>query len=56
MTLGADGAQARVPDGEILRQPAILAGEVGRIGGGDAFTAGFLYAWLTFADVDCDWR
>lgn len=52
MTLGADGALARVPDGENLRQPAILAGEVGRIGGGDAFTAGFLYAWLSFNDVD----
>lgn len=51
MTLGADGAVARTPAGEILRQPAILAGEVGRIGGGDAFTAGFLYAWLTFADI-----
>ena len=52
MTLGADGAVARTPAGEILRQPAILAGEVGRIGGGDAFTAGFLYAWLTFADIE----
>jgi len=52
MTLGADGAQARAPEGENLRQPAILAGEVGRIGGGDAFTAGFLYAWLTFGDIE----
>ena len=52
MTLGQAGAQARRPGGEVLRQPAILAGEVGRIGGGDAFTAGFLYAWLTFADIE----
>ena len=52
MTLGADGAQAATPDGAILQQPAILAGEVGRIGGGDAFTAGFLYAWLTFNDIE----
>ena len=52
MTLGAGGALARDTDGAILHQTAILAGEVGRIGGGDAFTAGFLYAWLAFADVD----
>ena len=51
MTLGKDGAGAIRPDGERFRQSAILAGEVGRIGGGDAFAAGFLYAWLTFADV-----
>ncbi|MCY3833600.1 MAG: sugar kinase [Chloroflexi bacterium] len=51
MTLGQGGAQARTPAGDLLRQPAILAGEVGRIGGGDAFAAGFLYAWLSFADV-----
>ncbi|MYI40396.1 MAG: sugar kinase [Chloroflexi bacterium] len=46
MTLGADGAIASTAAGEILRQAAILAGEVGRIGGGDAFAAGFLHAWL----------
>ena len=51
MTLGVDGALAFTPDGEILRQSAILAGEVGRIGGGDAFAAGFLYAWLNEGDV-----
>ena len=51
MTLGKDGAQASTPEGEILRQPAILAGEVGRIGGGDAFAAGFIYAWLKEGDV-----
>ena len=51
MTLGVDGAQAYTPGGEILRQSAILAGEVGRIGGGDAFAAGFLYAWLNEGDV-----
>ncbi|MCY4464905.1 MAG: sugar kinase [Chloroflexi bacterium] len=51
MTLGKDGAIAKTPRGEIFRQPAILAGEVGRIGGGDAFAAGFLYAWLRHADV-----
>ena len=51
MTLGVDGALACTPDAEILRQSAILAGEVGRIGGGDAFAAGFLYAWLNEGDV-----
>ncbi len=51
MTLGKDGALARSPAGETIRQPAILAGEVGRIGGGDAFAAGFLYAWLRHDDV-----
>ncbi|MDE2821738.1 MAG: sugar kinase [Chloroflexota bacterium] len=51
MTLGKDGARAIAPDGEVFRQSAILAGEVGRIGGGDAFAAGFLYAWLSFADL-----
>ena len=29
MTLGKDGAQAMTSEGEVLRQPAILAGEVG---------------------------
>lgn len=52
MTLGVDGAIARTTTGEIFRQPAILAGEVGRIGGGDAFAAGFLYAWLRHDDVE----
>ena len=51
MTMGVDGALARTTAGETLRQPAILAGEVGRIGGGDAFAAGFLYAWLRQDDV-----
>lgn len=51
MTLGKDGAQAMTAAGEFFQQPAILAGEVGRIGGGDAFAAGFLYAWLSHADL-----
>lgn len=51
MTLGKDGALASTPIGEVLSQSAILAGEVGRIGGGDAFAAGFLYSWLTNEDV-----
>jgi 2-dehydro-3-deoxygluconokinase len=52
MTLGQGGARARTAAGQVLRQPAILAGEVGRIGGGDAFTAGFLYAWLTYGEIE----
>ena len=51
MTLGKDGAIARRGKSKALRQGAILAGEVGRIGGGDAFAAGFLYAWLRDDDV-----
>ncbi|MCY4147380.1 MAG: sugar kinase [Chloroflexi bacterium] len=51
MTLGVDGAIARTATGQVFRQPAMLAGEVGRIGGGDAFAAGFLYAWLRYDDV-----
>ena len=46
MTLGKDGSLARAPQGQNWRQPAIQAGEIGRIGGGDAFAAGFLYALL----------
>ena len=51
MTLGKDGSLARTPAGGDWRQAAILAGEVGRIGGGDAFAAGFFYAWLKYSDV-----
>ena len=52
MTRGKEGAIARSPDGQRLNQPAILAGEVGRIGGGDAFAAGFLYAWLGKREIE----
>ena len=51
MTMGKEGALAWSAGGAEMRQPAILAGDVGRIGGGDAFAAGFLYAWLTQADL-----
>ncbi len=51
MTLGKEGAQAITSGGNRIRQPAILAGEVGRIGGGDAFAAGFIYAWLQEGDA-----
>lgn len=53
MTLGADGAMAMTPDGVTYRQVSFLTGEhiVGRVGGGDAFSAGFLYAWLNGDDL-----
>jgi len=51
MTMGRDGGMARLADGANHTQPAIIAEEVGRIGGGDAFSAGFLYSYLTHNDV-----
>jgi 2-dehydro-3-deoxygluconokinase len=50
LTLGADGAIARAPGGEIHRQASYPAEEVDRIGGGDAFSAGFLYGYLSEQD------
>ncbi len=47
LTLGAAGAMAQEPGGAAHHQPAFPAGEVGRVGGGDAFAAGFLYGFLT---------
>jgi 2-dehydro-3-deoxygluconokinase len=49
MTLGAQGAIAGEPDRQIIEQPAFPAEEVGRLGGGDAFAAGFLYRTLAAA-------
>lgn len=40
----------REPGGPTHHQPAFRAGEVGRVGGGDAFAAGFLFGWLEQAD------
>lgn len=51
MTLGKAGAMARLASGDSFQQPAILAEEVGRIGGGDAFSAGFIFGYLTYDDV-----
>lgn len=50
VTLGADGAMAGEPGGQIVQQSAFVAEEVERLGGGDAFAAGFLYAYLTALD------
>jgi len=54
LTQGADGALAAHPGGQPLHQPAFPAGDVGRIGGGDAFTAGLIYGRLT-APEGADW-
>jgi 2-dehydro-3-deoxygluconokinase len=50
MTMSAKGAMA-VSNNSVYQQDAFKAEEVGRLGGGDAFSAGFLYAYLTFNDV-----
>ena len=50
LTQGADGASTVNPAGEIRHQSAFTAQPIGRIGGGDAFSAGFLYGYLTDAD------
>ncbi|MFN8458284.1 MAG: sugar kinase [Anaerolineae bacterium] len=47
LTLGPDGVLGCQPGGPIVEQPAFPAEEVGRLGTGDAFTAGFLYRLLT---------
>lgn len=46
LTLGADGAAACDPSGEHYHQPVFPAEQIDRIGGGDAFDAGFLYSVL----------
>lgn len=51
MTMGKAGALSREPDGVIYEQAAFEAVEVGRIGGGDAFSAGFLYGYLDSGDI-----
>lgn len=47
MTAGSDGSYACEPGGEVQHQAMMPAEEVERIGGGDAFDAGFLYGYLT---------
>ena len=50
MTMSAKGAMTFF-SGNVYQQDAFKAEEVGRLGGGDAFSAGFLYGYLTFNDV-----
>ncbi len=47
LTMGADGALGYAPGGEMVRQTAFPAEEVDRLGGGDAFAAGFLCGYLS---------
>jgi 2-dehydro-3-deoxygluconokinase len=47
LTLGAEGAAVRTPTGETFTQAAYPAAAVSRLGRGDAFVAGYLYADLT---------
>jgi 2-dehydro-3-deoxygluconokinase len=47
LTLGKQGAIGReASTGSNIAQAAFLAEEVGRVGGGDAFTAGLLYSYV----------
>lgn len=46
LTLGAEGAVGIDGNGTIYHQPAFTADRVDRVGGGDAFDAGFLYGYL----------
>ena len=48
VTRGAEGAIACLPGSEMVYRPAIPTTPIGRLGGGDAFNAGFLYGWLQF--------
>jgi 2-dehydro-3-deoxygluconokinase len=52
LTLGAEGAIGAEPGKAAISQSVFPAGTVGRIGGGDAFTAGVLYGYLTDANPD----
>jgi 2-dehydro-3-deoxygluconokinase len=51
LTLGADGAAACDAVGTLYHHPAFPAEQVDRIGGGDAFDAGFLYSYLQGNDL-----
>lgn len=47
LTLGKEGALGCEPGGPTCMQPAFPAEEVGRLGVGDAFAAGFFYSYLS---------
>lgn len=50
MTMSAKGAMA-FQSGKVYQQDAFKAEEVGRLGGGDSFSAGFLYGYLMTKDI-----
>jgi 2-dehydro-3-deoxygluconokinase len=51
LTLGKDGAMSSDKSGEIFSQATFPAEEIGRLGRGDAFVAGFLYGFLEYGDT-----
>jgi 2-dehydro-3-deoxygluconokinase len=51
LTLGAEGAIAYDSTEHVYRQPAFPAERIDRVGGGDAFNAGFLYGYLMDGDI-----
>lgn len=51
LTMGSNGAAAVLPSAETFLQPAYPTTEVERLGGGDAFSAGFLSGILQELDV-----
>ncbi len=51
LTLGADGALGQEPGRDVIHQAAYPAEAVDRLGGGDAFAAGFLYGYLTTTEA-----
>ncbi len=51
MTKGANGASAITPEGEFFHQEVYPVETVCRIGGGDAFSAGYLYGHLNQANI-----
>ena len=51
LTNGDAGSLALSTDGEVYKQDAFFAENVGRVGAGDAFVSGFLYGYLTHDSV-----
>ena len=51
LTLGAEGAIAYDSTEHVYRQPTFPAERVDRLGGGDAFDAGFLHGYLMDGDI-----
>jgi 2-dehydro-3-deoxygluconokinase len=52
LTLGAEGAAAITSEGQVFLQSAFRTVEIERLGGGDAFSAGFLLALIEEQPVD----
>jgi 2-dehydro-3-deoxygluconokinase len=55
MTMSAKGALA-ISKGNVFQQDAFKAEEVGRLGGGDSFSAGYLYNHLNNGDIQTNLR